>query len=152
MFPAAAGLESCCVSVAVLPASRDATLAAPASGVVDGVTGVFFAQQTAAALAEAGKRVIILEAGSYYNESDFVQSEVAAYQNLFLRGGFFPSADGMVSIAAGSTGGLRARPPIFVDEGAGRLQAAVEIEHGNQRFQRVGAQINALAPVEAAHV
>ena len=59
----------------------------------------------AAALAEAGKRVIILEAGSYHNESDFVQSEVAAYQNLFLRGGFFPSADGMVSIAAGSTVG-----------------------------------------------
>jgi choline dehydrogenase-like flavoprotein len=59
----------------------------------------------AAALAEAGKRVIILEAGSYYNESDFVQSELAAYQSLFLRGGFFPSADGMVSIAAGSTVG-----------------------------------------------
>ena len=59
----------------------------------------------AAALAEAGRRVIILEAGSYYNESDFVQSEVAAYQKLFLRGGFFPSADGMVSIAAGSTVG-----------------------------------------------
>ena len=59
----------------------------------------------AAVLAEAGKRVIILEAGSYHNESDFVQSELAAYQNLFLRGGFFPSADGMVSIAAGSTVG-----------------------------------------------
>ncbi|MBE1549652.1 choline dehydrogenase-like flavoprotein [Mycobacterium sp. OAS707] len=59
----------------------------------------------AAVLAEAGKRVIILEAGSYHTESDFVQSEVAAYQNLFLRGGFFPSADGMVSIAAGSTVG-----------------------------------------------
>ena len=59
----------------------------------------------AAVLAEAGKRVIILEAGGYYNESDFVQSELAAYQNLFLRGGFFPSADGMVSIAAGSTVG-----------------------------------------------
>ena len=59
----------------------------------------------AAVLAEAGKRVIILEGGGYHNESDFVQSEVAAYQNLFLRGGFFPSADGMVSIAAGSTVG-----------------------------------------------
>ena len=34
----------------------------------------------AAVLAEAGKRVIILEAGGYYNESDFVQSELAAYQ------------------------------------------------------------------------
>ena len=59
----------------------------------------------AAVLAAAGKRVIVLEAGGYYNESDFVQSELAAYQNLFLRGGFFPSADGMVSIAAGSTVG-----------------------------------------------
>ena len=39
------------------------------------------------------------------NESDFVQLEPLAYQNLFLRGGFFPSADGMVSIAAGSTVG-----------------------------------------------
>ena len=59
----------------------------------------------AALLAEAGKRVIILEAGGYHNESDFEQSELAAYQKLFLRGGFFPSADGMVSIAAGSTVG-----------------------------------------------
>ncbi|MFV8320298.1 GMC family oxidoreductase N-terminal domain-containing protein [Mycobacterium sp. 23] len=59
----------------------------------------------AAVLAEAGKRVIILEAGGYHSESDFVQSEPLAYQKLFLRGGFFPSADGMVSIAAGSTVG-----------------------------------------------
>ena len=59
----------------------------------------------AAVLAQAGKRVIIVEGGGYHNESDFVQSEPAAYQKLFLRGGFFPSADGMVSIAAGSTVG-----------------------------------------------
>lgn len=59
----------------------------------------------AAALAEAGRRVIVVEGGSYFNESDFVQSELLAYQNLFLRGGFFPTADGMVSIAAGGTVG-----------------------------------------------
>jgi choline dehydrogenase-like flavoprotein len=59
----------------------------------------------AAVLAQAGKRVIVLEAGGYFNESDFVQLEPLAYRNLFLRGGFFPSADGMVSIAAGSTVG-----------------------------------------------
>jgi choline dehydrogenase-like flavoprotein len=59
----------------------------------------------AAMLAQDGKRVIILEAGGYFNESDFVQVEMLAYRNLFLRGGFFPSADGMVSIAAGSTVG-----------------------------------------------
>ena len=56
-------------------------------------------------LAQSGRRVIILEAGGYFNESDFVQLEPLAYRNLFLRGGFFPSADGMVSIAAGSTVG-----------------------------------------------
>jgi GMC oxidoreductase len=59
----------------------------------------------AALLAQAGKRVIILEAGGYWSESDFEQSELAAYQKLFLRGGFFPSADGVVSIEAGSTVG-----------------------------------------------
>ena len=56
----------------------------------------------AAVLAQSGRRVIILEAGGYFNESDFVQLEPLAYRNLFLRGGFFPSADGMVSIAAGA--------------------------------------------------
>lgn len=56
-------------------------------------------------LAQAGKRVIVVEAGGYRNESDFVQLELAAYQSLFLRGGFFTSADGMISIAAGSTVG-----------------------------------------------
>ena len=61
----------------------------------------------AAVLAQAGKRVIILEAGGYSNESDFVQLEPLAYQNLFLRGGLFPSADGMVSIAAGQHRGRR---------------------------------------------
>ena len=47
----------------------------------------------------------VLEAGGYRNEADFVQLEPVAYHNLFLRGGFFPSADGMVSIAAGATVG-----------------------------------------------
>ncbi len=49
--------------------------------------------------------VVVVGSGSGGGVADFVQSEVAAYQNLFLRGGFFPSADGMVSIAAGSTVG-----------------------------------------------
>ena len=69
----------------------------------------------AAVLAQAGKRVTILESGGYSNESDFVQVELLAYQKLFLRGGFFPSADGMVSIAAGgraqSAAGARSTGP-----------------------------------------
>lgn len=56
-------------------------------------------------LAQGGKSVIVVETGGYRNESDFVQLELAAYQTLFLRGGFFPSADGTVNIAAGSTVG-----------------------------------------------
>lgn len=56
-------------------------------------------------LAQTGKNVIVVEAGSYRNESDFIQLELAAYQTLFLRGGFFTSADSMINIAAGSTVG-----------------------------------------------
>ena len=48
-------------------------------------------------LAQAGRKVIVVEAGSYLNESDFVQLELAAYQTLFLRGGFFNSAEGMIA-------------------------------------------------------
>ena len=77
--------------------SLDADVVVVGSGCGGGVA--------AAVLAQAGKRVIILESGGYSNESDFVQSELLAYQKLFLRGGFFPSADGMVSIAAGGTVG-----------------------------------------------
>lgn len=56
-------------------------------------------------LAQAGKKVIVVELGGYHNESDFVHIELAAYQKLFLRGGFFNSGDGMLAIAAGSTVG-----------------------------------------------
>ncbi|BDD84271.1 GMC oxidoreductase [Tsukamurella pulmonis] len=60
---------------------------------------------TAAELARAGKKVIVVEGGSYRNEADFVQNELFAYQTLFLRGGFFPTADGTVMLAAGATVG-----------------------------------------------
>ena len=56
-------------------------------------------------LAQAGRKVIVVEMGSYLNESDFVQLELAAYQNMFLRGGFFSSGEGMLTIGAGSTVG-----------------------------------------------
>src|ERR1700755_1676126 len=85
----------------VITPSGETTLEADVVAVASGSGGGV----AAAVLAQAGKRVIIMEAGGYFNESDFVQLEPLAYQNLFLRGGFFPSADGMVSIAAGSTVG-----------------------------------------------
>jgi choline dehydrogenase-like flavoprotein len=85
----------------VITASGETTLEADVVVVGSGSGGGV----AAAVLAQAGKRVIILEAGGYFNEADFFQLEPLAYRNLFLRGGFFPSADGMVSIAAGSTVG-----------------------------------------------
>jgi choline dehydrogenase-like flavoprotein len=85
----------------VLTPSGETTLGADVVVVGSGSGGGV----AAAVLAQAGKGVIILEAGGYFNESDFVQLEPLAYRNLFLRGGFFPSADGMVSIAAGSSVG-----------------------------------------------
>jgi len=88
-------------TLSVITPSADTTLDADVVIVGSGSGGGV----AAAVLAAAGKRVIVLEAGGYRNESDFVQLEPVAYHNLFLRGGFFPSADGMVSIAAGSTVG-----------------------------------------------
>ena len=55
----------------------------------------------AAELAKAGLKVVVLEAGGYFNEADFVQSELWAYQNLFWRGGPQASGDMNISIQAG---------------------------------------------------
>ena len=41
--------------------------------------------------------------GGYFNEADFNQLELWAYQNLYLRGGPIPTAEGQVSIQAGSS-------------------------------------------------
>ena len=57
----------------------------------------------AAELAAAGLRVVVLEAGGYFNESDFNQLELWAYQNLYYRGGPIQTADLNVTLQAGST-------------------------------------------------
>src|SRR3954452_3963186 len=56
----------------------------------------------AAALTAAGLKVVVLEAGGYFNEADFNQSELWAYQNLYWRGGPQPTGDMNVSLMAGS--------------------------------------------------
>ncbi len=56
----------------------------------------------AARLAEAGLKVIVLEAGEYFNESDFDQTELGGFQRLYWRGGPTPTADFNVSIQAGA--------------------------------------------------
>jgi acyl-CoA reductase-like NAD-dependent aldehyde dehydrogenase/choline dehydrogenase-like flavoprotein len=57
----------------------------------------------AGTLAEAGKQVCVVELGGYFNEADFNQLEVWGYQNLYLRGGPIATAEGQVSIQAGSS-------------------------------------------------
>src|SRR4051812_20985822 len=57
----------------------------------------------AATLARAGKKVVVLEAGGYHNESDFLQLELPAYQEMYWRGGPTPTVDGNVSLQAGTT-------------------------------------------------
>jgi choline dehydrogenase-like flavoprotein len=57
----------------------------------------------AAKLAEAGASVVVLEAGGYYNESDFTQLELPAYQQMYWRGGPQPTADMNITVYAGAT-------------------------------------------------
>jgi choline dehydrogenase-like flavoprotein len=52
-------------------------------------------------LAQAGRHVVVLEAGGYFDESDFTQRELWALENLYLRGGILPTADRMVNLVAG---------------------------------------------------
>ncbi|MBB5234722.1 choline dehydrogenase-like flavoprotein [Deinococcus budaensis] len=56
----------------------------------------------AASLAQAGKSVVVLEAGGYFNEADFHGLELNAYQTLYYRGGYHPTADGNVTLVAGA--------------------------------------------------
>jgi choline dehydrogenase-like flavoprotein len=57
----------------------------------------------AGTLAQQGKKVIVLEASGYFTEQDFNQLELPAYQEMYWRGGPTPTADGNVSLQAGTT-------------------------------------------------
>jgi choline dehydrogenase-like flavoprotein len=53
-------------------------------------------------LSAAGKDVVVLEAGGYYNEADFNQIELWAYQNLYRAGGISQTAEGQIALMAGA--------------------------------------------------
>jgi long-chain-alcohol oxidase len=55
----------------------------------------------AAVLAARGKDVIVLEAGGYYDDSDFDGAELGGFQRLYLEGGFAATADQSVGLLAG---------------------------------------------------
>jgi choline dehydrogenase-like flavoprotein len=56
----------------------------------------------AGALARAGKDVVVLEAGGYYNEADFNQLELWAYERLYRAGGIAQTASGSLALQTGS--------------------------------------------------
>jgi choline dehydrogenase-like flavoprotein len=55
----------------------------------------------AGTLAGSGLDVVVLEAGGYFNEADFNQLELWAYEHLYYRGGLPRTADGNVTVLAG---------------------------------------------------
>ena len=57
----------------------------------------------AGTLAQAGMKVVVLEAAGYFNEADFLQLEIPAYQQMYWRGGPTPTADLNVSLQAGAS-------------------------------------------------
>ena len=57
----------------------------------------------AGTLAQAGRKVVVLEASGYFTEEDFNQLELPAYQEMYWRGGPTPTADTNVSLQAGTT-------------------------------------------------
>ncbi|MFI5225189.1 MAG: GMC family oxidoreductase N-terminal domain-containing protein [Candidatus Limnocylindrales bacterium] len=59
----------------------------------------------AAELAQAGRAVVVLEAGPFAAEPDMPTDELAAYDRLYLDHGLTASWDGAVSILAGSSVG-----------------------------------------------
>ena len=55
----------------------------------------------AGVLSERGLRAVVLEAGGYFDDADFNQLEIPAYQNLYWRAGPRPTAELNVTLQAG---------------------------------------------------
>jgi acyl-CoA reductase-like NAD-dependent aldehyde dehydrogenase/choline dehydrogenase-like flavoprotein len=82
----------------IVPDEPHLVLTADAVVVGSGAGGGVIASE----LAAAGKQVCVLEMGGYHDESEFNGLELWAYQHVFLNGGPFATAEGQVSIQAGS--------------------------------------------------
>jgi choline dehydrogenase-like flavoprotein len=107
----------------------------------------------AATLAERGLDVVVLEAAGYFNESDFDQLEFTAYEQRFWRGGPTPTAEGNVSLVAGTTLGggttinwtncLRTRPWVreqWAEHGLDGVDGPEFDAHLDAVLERIGAR------------
>ena len=86
-------------AIAATTPEQDTTLEADVVVVGSGAGGGVIA----GTLAQQGMKVVVVEAAGYFNESDFKQTELLAYQEMYWRGGPQPTADGNVSLQAGTT-------------------------------------------------
>ncbi len=77
---------------------EDTTLEADVCIVGSGAGGGVMAGE----LSARGLHVVVLEAGGYFDDADFNQLELVAYQNLYWRGGPAATGDLNVSLQAGS--------------------------------------------------
>jgi choline dehydrogenase-like flavoprotein len=99
--PAAAQEEGEPALPALVPDGEELELSADAVVVGSGAGGAVIA----AALAEAGLDVVVLEAGASYADADFTGHELWAYENMYWRGGPQPTADLNLTLQAGATVG-----------------------------------------------
>jgi long-chain-alcohol oxidase len=84
-------------SIRMTTLDGDTTLTCDAVVVGSGAGGGVVAGE----LTAAGKDVIVLEEGGYYNEADFNQLELAMMRKLYYQGGFAATADAAIALLAG---------------------------------------------------
>ena len=85
----------------LVPEGEELSLEADVCVVGSGAGGGVIAGE----LATRGLKVVVLEAAGYFDESDFNQLELPAYQNMYWRGGPQQSADQNITLMAGTTVG-----------------------------------------------
>ena len=138
--------------IALLTPSDGETLQADVVVVGSGAGGGVIAGK----LAEAGLDVVVLEMGGYFNESDYNQLELWAWQNLYWRGGPQPSADMNITLQAGATlgGGTEInwtnslRPKEWVREQWAQEHGLADIatdafdRHLDEVWERIGVNVS----------
>lgn len=147
--PPAKGKPTAKTIVPYRPTSKRETLTADVCIIGSGAGGGVIAGE----LASRGHKVIVLEAGGYFNRSDFNSEELWGYQNLYWRGGWTVTDDDNVRLISGQSlgGGTTVnwtncvQPPAWVLEewaskhGVEGVDSAEFAQHLQTVMQRISA-------------